>query len=108
MPFDGAFSPLHWLVVAVIALMVLGPDKLPDAARKSAKAWRELQEMRGVLMGHLRDVTDEVMPTASHGQGAPVVERADPDAIAEPPNRLPRTPEPDATPSPAVKQISDH
>ena len=50
MPFDGAFSPLHRLVIAAVALLVLGPDALPDAARKAGAAWRELHGMYRALL----------------------------------------------------------
>jgi TatA/E family protein of Tat protein translocase len=65
MPFDGAFSPLHWLIVAVVVLLVLGPDKLPDAARSAARFWREFQGVRHHLVSELRDLTSEVTQQAS-------------------------------------------
>jgi TatA/E family protein of Tat protein translocase len=61
-PFDGAFSPIHWLIVAVVALLVLGPDRLPGAARRAARAWRDLQQTRSALVGHLRDMADDAVP----------------------------------------------
>jgi TatA/E family protein of Tat protein translocase len=60
--FEGAFSPVHILIVGIVALLVLGPDKLPDAARTAGKAWRELQQMRGALGDHVRDIIDEAGP----------------------------------------------
>jgi TatA/E family protein of Tat protein translocase len=76
MPFDGAFSPIHWLIVAVVILLVLGPDKLPNAAPTAAKGRRDLQQVRGTLAGQLRDITDEVVPSEL---GAPVPVAAPPD-----------------------------
>jgi Tat protein translocase TatB subunit len=49
MPFEGAFSPVHWLIIAVVALLVLGPERLPDAARKFGRAWRQYQGTRASL-----------------------------------------------------------
>ena len=74
MPLDGAFSPIHWLIIAIVALLVLGPDKLPDAARRVATAWRELQQTRSTLLGRLRAIADEAVPTDVQG---PEPERPD-------------------------------
>ena len=60
--FEGAFSPIHILIVGIVALLVLGPDKLPDAARTAGKAWREVQKLRTELDGHVRDFVDEAVP----------------------------------------------
>ena len=37
-------GPLEIAVLAVIALLVLGPQKLPEAARSVGKAMREMRE----------------------------------------------------------------
>jgi sec-independent protein translocase protein TatA len=46
----GSFSPWHWLVIALIALLLFGYKKLPDAARSLGKSMRifkaEVSEMR--------------------------------------------------------------
>jgi sec-independent protein translocase protein TatA len=36
-------SPLEMVVIAVIALLVLGPDRLPEAARSVGKGMREMR-----------------------------------------------------------------
>ena len=36
-------GPVHLLVVTVVALLVLGPEKLPQAARQAGKAMGEVQ-----------------------------------------------------------------
>jgi len=58
-PFDGAFSPLHWLIVGVVALLVLGPHQLPDLARRAGQFVRELQQLRQHLSTELRDLVSE-------------------------------------------------
>ena len=40
----GLESPMHWLVVAVIALIVLGPKRLPETGRALGRGIREFKE----------------------------------------------------------------
>jgi TatA/E family protein of Tat protein translocase len=56
MPFDGAFSPLHWLIVATVALLVLGPDQLPRAGREAAKAFRLVRSARTTITDELANL----------------------------------------------------
>jgi sec-independent protein translocase protein TatA len=42
--FISAPGPLELLVILVIALIVLGPKKLPEAARSVGRGMRELRE----------------------------------------------------------------
>jgi sec-independent protein translocase protein TatA len=42
--FLSAPGPLELMVILVIALIVLGPQKLPEAARSVGKGMRELKE----------------------------------------------------------------
>jgi sec-independent protein translocase protein TatA len=44
MGFISAPAPLELMVILVIALIVLGPQKLPEAARSVGKGMRELKE----------------------------------------------------------------
>jgi sec-independent protein translocase protein TatA len=44
MGFISAPSPLELMMILVIALIVLGPSKLPDAARSVGKGMREFKE----------------------------------------------------------------
>ena len=59
MPLDGAFSPLHWMIIAVVALLVLGPDQLPSLARRMGTAYKEVKRVRGHLSMELRDLVAE-------------------------------------------------
>lgn len=59
MPFEGAFSPLHILIVAVVALLVLGPEQLPKAARTIGQGLHELRRVQVHLRSELRDVVSE-------------------------------------------------
>jgi sec-independent protein translocase protein TatA len=44
MGFFSAPGPLELMVILVIALIVLGPQKLPEAARSVGRGMRELKE----------------------------------------------------------------
>jgi TatA/E family protein of Tat protein translocase len=58
-PLDGAFSTLHWLIVAVVALLVLGPEQLPRLARRAGETMRDFQRVREHLRSELRDLVSE-------------------------------------------------
>jgi sec-independent protein translocase protein TatA len=42
--FSGLDSPVHWLIVGVIALVVLGPKKLPEVGRSLGSGLRGFRE----------------------------------------------------------------
>jgi sec-independent protein translocase protein TatA len=44
MGFISAPAPLELMLILVIALIVLGPQKLPEAARSVGRGMRELKE----------------------------------------------------------------
>ena len=54
MGFISAPSPLELMVILVVALIVLGPKRLPEAARSVGKGMRE---MKDALQGH--DLDDD-------------------------------------------------
>ena len=49
------------IFLLLIALVVLGPEKLPDAVRKFAKAYAEFKKMANGFQGELRQALDEPM-----------------------------------------------
>jgi sec-independent protein translocase protein TatB len=49
------------IVILVIALIVLGPDKLPDAVRRAGRLYGELRRMSSGFQAELRDALDEPM-----------------------------------------------
>ena len=58
MPLNLSFT--HLAVVAVVALVVLGPERLPDVARTAGGVYREWKRIRGELEGEVRQVVDEL------------------------------------------------
>ncbi len=38
--FEGAFSPLHWVVVVGVALLLFGPKKLPELGKSLGEGIR--------------------------------------------------------------------
>jgi sec-independent protein translocase protein TatA len=82
----GVFNigPLELIVVLIIALLVLGPQRLPDAARSVG---RGLREFRGALsMDHDEDDDYEPEPPASP-QAEPV-KTPEQAATAKPPDHV--------------------
>jgi sec-independent protein translocase protein TatA len=55
--FISAPGPLELMVILVVALIVLGPKKLPEAARSVGRGMREFKE---TLQGRDDDYEDEV------------------------------------------------
>jgi sec-independent protein translocase protein TatB len=51
------------IAILVIGLIVLGPDKLPDAIRKFGNIYGELRRMSHGFQSELRDAFDEPMQT---------------------------------------------
>lgn len=49
------------IAILIIALIVLGPDKLPDAVRRAGRLYGELRRMSSGFQAELRDVLDEPM-----------------------------------------------
>ena len=54
-----SLGPAEILVILVIALLVFGPNKMPDIARQVGKGFREFQRVQQHLKSELRDVVSE-------------------------------------------------
>ncbi len=57
MPFN--LSMTHLMVVGIVALVVLGPERLPGVARTAGQLYREWQRIRGELEGEVREAIAE-------------------------------------------------
>lgn len=53
-------GPAEILVILVVALLVFGPQKLPEIGRQVGKATRELRRMQTSLSDEVRDVLEPV------------------------------------------------
>jgi sec-independent protein translocase protein TatB len=58
-----SLSPVKLLVVLVIALIVLGPEKLPQVARQVGAAWGDLRRFRTRLESDVRGAFPDLPPT---------------------------------------------
>jgi len=55
----GAFSPVHILIVLLVALVVLGPTELPKVARAWGRALREIRALRARLDEEFQALIDD-------------------------------------------------
>jgi sec-independent protein translocase protein TatB len=49
------------IVILLLALVILGPEKLPEAMRKAGQAYSELRKMANSFQSEVRSVIDEPM-----------------------------------------------
>ena len=111
-----SLGPAEILVVLVIALLVFGPNKLPEVAKQAGKAFQELrrvqQHLRSEINGAMSDL-DGSSPSASPpgGDSPPMLPARDADTsapestmppAAETPPTTPGAAPPPATPPPAT------
>ena len=95
MPTPG---PLELVIILVIALLILGPGRLPDVGASLGKSIREFRKASSDVQDAVKvDVDTSPLPTApvptAPGVAAPAVAIADPGSVAE---AMP----PDAEPAP--------
>jgi sec-independent protein translocase protein TatA len=98
-----SLGPAEILVVLVVALLLFGPDKMPEIARQVGKGFREFRRVQQHLKSELRDVVAEFDAPSStpsvEQQAVPMLPPRD-DAPAHESAPLPK-PEPDAPSEPA-------
>ncbi|HUZ20032.1 MAG TPA: twin-arginine translocase TatA/TatE family subunit [Acidimicrobiales bacterium] len=56
----GSLDPAKLFVILVVALIVLGPERLPRAARQLGAAWRELTRIREQVADEVRQAIPDV------------------------------------------------
>jgi len=67
MPFS--VGPMELVIVLVIALLVLGPKRLPEAGRAVGKGMREFKDSLSGMTSHDDDEDDEE-PSALRADGS--------------------------------------
>lgn len=67
----GSVGAPEILVILVVALLVLGPDRLPEAARQAGRVLSELKRMSSGFQAELRDAmqTPVAVPPAPPAAG---------------------------------------
>ena len=93
-----SLGPAEILVILVVALLVFGPEKMPEIARQVGKGFREFRRVQQHLKSELRDVVSEFdspsSGTSVEQQAVPMLPpREDPAAeaaeVPEPPAAAP-------------------
>lgn len=89
-------------VILVVALIVLGPTKLPEVARTVGKVMGELRRMSSGFQNELRNAMDE--PTA---KSAPAPKAPAPKAVPPPADEAAPVTRPDALNDDALGEATD-
>ncbi len=92
----GIENPVHLLFIAVVALVVLGPRRLPELARSLGKGIREFRQA----------ISDGSVTGPSHAPAPPSVQVAPEDAVVVAPSPEP-LPAPQVDPPEPVRS-GDH
>ena len=56
-------DPAKLLVIAVVAIILLGPDRLPQVARQAGAAWRSFNEFRHRMEREVRNTMPDLPST---------------------------------------------
>ena len=56
-------SPIKIILIIAVALLLLGPDKLPEVAEKLGSAWSSLKNIQKKIESEVRDVIPD-LPSA--------------------------------------------
>ena len=57
-------DPAKLLVIGVVAIILLGPDRLPQVARQLGGAWRSFNEFRHRMESEVRNTMPDLPPTS--------------------------------------------
>lgn len=57
-------SPIRLLIIAVVGLILVGPDKLPGLARQAGAAWKALRSLQERVEDELRQTVPDLPRTS--------------------------------------------
>jgi TatA/E family protein of Tat protein translocase len=80
-------SPLHLILILIIALLILGPGKLPDVGAALGKSIKEFRKATSDIQETVRVDTSPLPPTPQPAAAAPA-----PIAASTAPSPLPAAP----------------
>jgi sec-independent protein translocase protein TatA len=101
-----SLGPAEILVILVVALLVFGPNKMPEIARQVGKGFREFKRVQQHLQSELRDVVSEFDAPSSSAATADPVPMLPPREEPAPPTAT-DTPIEASTPEPATSEPRD-
>ena len=78
----GALSPIHLVIVLVIALLILGPGKLPEVGAALGKSIREFKKASTEFQEAASITAPAVSPSSTVAPGAVAVAPVAPGAVA--------------------------
>lgn len=94
MPTPG---PLELVIILVIALLILGPGKLPDVGAALGKSIREFRKASSDISDATRIETSPLPPNQLSNQATPNANPAQTAPAAQPPAAQPTETQPPAT-----------
>jgi|GEM_PF-388339 len=81
--FEGLFQPTHLILILVIALIVMGPGKLPDVARGLGKSIRDFKKATSEIRQEISEPMNEVkQPFVEMKQQVESIKRLPSDSLA--------------------------
>ena len=95
----GSVGPMEILVILVAGLLILGPKRLPEAARQVGKAVAELRRMSTGLQAEMRDAFENTIS---------VDPEPAPPATIVPPPLLPGPATPDEAEVHVIEEPGEH
>ena len=101
------FGITHWIIVLLVALMVFGPEKLPELARTLGRALAEFRrasmDFRRVIEDELSDIERQTRERAQHVAGI----SQSPPALPEPAGAVPANPAVTAASHDAAEPVAE-
>jgi sec-independent protein translocase protein TatA len=89
----GIENPVHLIFLAAVALVVLGPKRLPELARAAGKGMREFREsLNGEGADHEQPGAVVVQPAPAPSQAQPPYAQPQQPPYVQPPHAQPQQP----------------